>query len=151
MEGLQITVQNYSEYAWDRSDWTAGAGTSQEPGWTDEVTQTPLDALPRLNGMATAAARSVRLTWLCKTALFLRLGYKSAQGRFVVEVRQPFQLLSIPRQTEWVYLDGHKWSDSTSHSDAHRWEFEKVQVVATPTLSSDGGSIAVLITEKPKV
>lgn len=148
-EGLQISVHNYSGIKWTRNVWTVGAGSAEEVNWTDEITQTPLETLEPHNGGATGAAKSVHLTFVARDALFVRLGYQSDQGSFAVEVKQVFHLFGFGGQAVWRYSD-KDWSQRNSDTTPHKWTFASTQVLATPKLSADAGSIDVLITDLPK-
>jgi hypothetical protein len=149
MDGLQISVQNFSSLRWHRNIWAVGAGRTEEVNWTDEITQTPLEALDKHNGSATGAASTVHLSGLVEDALWMRLGYASDEGNLAVEVRQFFHLFGIGGQDKWLYWD-QGWSEPTSDTAVHKWTFKTVQAVATPALSDATGAVTVVISDIPQ-
>jgi hypothetical protein len=144
---VQITVNNLSSQEWRRNNWLVGAGQSNELNWTDEISQTPLEVLRPHTGGATAAASTVHLPALVKDALFMRLGYGSAEGSFAVEVRQLFHMFTIGKQSQWLHWHDNRWSDSSSDTMPYVWTFKTCKVMATPALSDSSGAISITISD----
>ena len=147
MEGLQITVTNYSDKSWQRTKWEVGAGSSNETNWPDEVTQTPAQTIEPRDGQTVAAAHSEHLTFIVKDALYMTLGYKSDIGEFAITAQQLFHMFGIGKQCEWSYMDPNskKWSDSTTDTSPKEWQVGQYTIRATPSLDNTSASVDVLI------
>lgn len=147
MDGLQISITNFSKLPWQRNNWGVGAGQSDSVNWADEVTQTPAESLKAMNGATVAAANSAHLAFIAKDALFMRLGYGSSDGNFAVELQQLFHLFGIGPQTQWLYWD-NGWTHRTTDTTPHTWTFGSTEVLAIPSLSDSGGSIDITISDR---
>jgi hypothetical protein len=147
VDGLTITVTNYSDLSWTRSRWKVGAGQSDEVNWTDEVTQVPLEHLEAHDGQAVAAAHSEHMTVIVQDALWMELGYKSEAGEFAVRLQQLFHMFGIGPQDQWSYMDPSTgaWAESNTDTTPRSWNIGKCTIIATPVLENAGGSIDVLI------
>jgi hypothetical protein len=149
--GLTISITNYSSVEWQQNNWGIGAGNTNGINWTDQLTQTPTQTMRANGGGTTAAAQTEHLSWLVQDALWMRLGYGSAEGNFAVELRQYFHLIGISCQDQWLYWDDTKgWNSSTADTTPYTWKFKSCLVVATPTLSSSDGSVSITISPLPK-
>lgn len=147
MDGVKITVTNYSDIAWTRSRWKVGAGQSDDVNWTDEVTQVPMEKLEPHDGQAVGAAHSEHMTIIVHDALWMELGYKSDAGEFAVRLQQFFHMFGIGPQNQWSYIDPQNgtWANSTTDTSPRTWRIGKYTIIATPTLENTGGSVDVLV------
>lgn len=149
MDGLQIQILNVSKVEWTRDKWEIGAGQNEGINWADELTQTPVEVLLP-HGTTAAAADSNHFSFLVKDALWMVLGYTSADGSFAVQLRQTFHLFGIGTQSEWSRWDIGKggWGDHGTDTSKYIWRFGSTKVEATPTLSGDSGSVSILISDQ---
>lgn len=147
MEGLQVTVTNYSDIAWQLNNWHVGAGQSDEKNWPDEITQVPSQQLEAHDGQTTAAVNSEHLTFLVKDALWMIVGYGSPAGDFAVRLQQYFHMFGIGPQDGWAWWNDaeKKWSDTNTDATPRKWTLGKYEVLATPTLTNSGGSVAIIV------
>jgi len=143
-EGLTISVTNVSKLVWNRNNWHVGAGQVEGINWTDELTATPSEALQPRIAATTASIVSTHLTFIVKDALWIILGYGSTDGSFAVKLQQYFHLFTKGPQCGWCRFD-NGWSTITSDTSPYTWNFGSTVVVATPTLSTEGGSVAIII------
>lgn len=147
MDGLQITVTNFSDMEWSRNNWHIGAGQTEGKNWTDEISQTPSEKLRAHDGQTVAAVNSVQLAFFVKDALWMVLGYGSDAGCFAVRLQQYFHMFGIGPQDGWSYwIESEKrWSETTTDTTEKTWVLGKYEVVATPELTNSSGSISVTI------
>lgn len=147
MDGLQVTITNYSDVAWTLNNWHVGAGQSGEKNWPDEITQTPIHQLEAADGQTTAAVVSEHLTTIVMDALWMIVGYGCAAGNFAVRLQQYFHMFGQGGQDGWSWWDDtqKKWSDITTDTAPQRWLLGKYEVLATPTLANSSASVSVII------
>lgn len=146
--GLTISIINLSSVAWGRNNWKVGAGKTDEVNWTDEVTQVPAENLQPHDGAAQAAASTEHLSWFVQDALWMTLGYGSAEGNFAVTLLQRFHMFGIGPQAEWQVWEGSTWSPATTAAAPYAWTFARTTVKAVPTLSDSAGSVNIIITNR---
>ncbi len=146
-EGLTISITNVSKQVWSRNNWHVGAGQTEGVNWTDELTATPSDSLRAKIGATTATIVSTHLTWIVKDALWVILGYGCSEGSFAVQLQQYFHMFGQGPQCGWRHWDNN-WSDATTDTSPYTWTFASTKVVATPTLSNDGGTCSIIISDK---
>lgn len=147
MDGVQISVTNFSKKTWSRNNWHVGAGRSDKKNWADELSQSPSKILRAHSGATQASLSSVHFSFLVKDALWMILGYGSDEGSFAVKGQQLFHLIGIGAQCEWSYWD-NKWINNTTDTDSHTWNFTTCKVVATPVLTNTSAMINVMISNK---
>lgn len=143
-EGLTISVTNLSKLEWSRNNWHVGAGQVEGVNWTDELTATPSEALKPKIGGTSASIVSTHVTFIVKDALWIILGYGSSDGSFAVKLQQYFHLFTIGPQCGWCRWN-NGWNNVTSDTSPFTWNFGSTTVVATPALSTEGGSVSILI------
>lgn len=150
MEGLEVTITNFSDTTWVRNNWHIGAGKSGDKNWPDEITQVPSTQLEAHDGQTKAAVNSEHLASIVKDALWMIVGYGSTSGNFAVKLQQYFHLFGIGAQDGWAYWDDSKraWSDITQDAAPKTWVLGKYEVLATPTLTNSSGSISIIIKDK---
>jgi hypothetical protein len=147
MAGLTIQVFCTTKIEWTRTYWQVGAGEDNDLNWTDDITQTPADIISEKLGGTSAAADSETLSSIVKDALWMRLGYKSAEGEFAVELRQLFHLFGLGPQCEWSRYDKSNgdWRDHGHDTAKYTWYFPTTIVEAHPTLTQEAGVITIYI------
>jgi hypothetical protein len=152
MAGLTIQVFCTTKTEWTRNTWQVGAGENDELNWADDITQTPAEKVSVVYGGTSAAAESETFSTIVKDALWMRLGYKSTEGEFAVELRQLFHLFGFGSQCEWSRFDTTNggWRDHGHDTAKYTWYFPNTFVEADPTLSADTGIIALYIRDIEK-
>lgn len=148
MDGLEVTITNYSSVQWSRNNYSAGAGEG-DINWTNEVTQVPSEIIQANSGQTTFAASSVHATWFAENMLWIIVGYGCAAGNFAVRLQQHAHFLGFGSQSSWSWWqdDTKSWSDDTTDATPQHWTFGDHSVVATPTLSDACGSVEVVISD----
>lgn len=148
---IKITISNYSKLAWERSEWTCGAGEDTSKGTFDELLQTPDTSLRAMDGMTTAEADTFMFGWLVQDCLYLKLSYKSGSNLFGVMISNNFQMFGIGTGVSWQYQDGSGvWHDKGTNSGGVTLQLNDCEVQMTPKLSRQEGSITVIIRNKAK-
>lgn len=147
MSDLAISVSNNTQDTWNRTMWDCGAGDDKSVNWTDKVTDTPSDTLAGLFSTTQAAADTEHLGSLVQDALFMTLGYQSAQTNdvFAVSIMRRFHMIGLGKGDVWRTYDGGVWSSWTENTSEKTWTFNTYTVVATPTLSDDAASVSITI------
>ena len=145
--GLEIDVNNFSKHQWSRNNWHIGAGQEEGINWTDQLTSTPSETLVPKIGATTAAAHTEHMSVIVEDALYLILGYGCAEGSFAVKVQQMFHMFGIGKQAEWSRWD-KSWNSDSTDTGKYVWTFASTIVEATPSLSSDNGTVKIIIKDK---
>jgi hypothetical protein len=154
---LKLEISNFSSAAWTRTDWICAAGSSGSEGAFDKVINTPATSLEANDGQTTAEAESEYFTWLVQDCLYIQVAYGNVNAhpgvrrfQFAVKVSNSFQMFGIGSGTEWAYSKNGKWTSMGSDSTPVTLDLDLFEVLMTPTLQSQDGSVEVIIKNKKK-